>query len=184
MMRAEPPTEFTVYRWENPETTSDFPFLAVAIDQSAVLSLGNYRVGFDWGIPEEVAGWLAQDFLPTPERITLDLQTLRYLLDSTFPGGSEFGVVAYDNNLSPIGLQLSLANPTFEAEGPEYVMQGFGSYQRFFRETEKHGPVSLAERAMLDVCVATFAELAAQCTAQLAEDPPPRYADQAYSNVQ
>ena len=183
-MRVEPPTDFIVYRWENPETTSDFPFLAVATDKSAVLSLGNYRVGFDWGIPDEVLGWLAQDFQPTSERIALDLTILRYLLDSTFPGGTEFGVVAYDYNLGPTGVQLSLANPTDDDEGPEYVMQGYGSYQRFYRQSEKHGPVSLAERAMLDVCVSTFAELAAQCTAQLTEPPPPRYADQAPSNLQ
>ncbi len=184
MLSAEPLTEFVVYRWDNPETTCDYPFLAVAEDQSAVLSLGNYQVGFDWGIPEEVAGWLAADFLPTSDRFRLDVQTLRYLLDATFPGGTEFGLVAYDHNLGAIGLQLSLSNPTEEAEGPEYVMQGYGSYQRFFREDERQGPVSLAERAMLDVCVSTFSELAAQCAGQIVEGAPPRYAEEKVSNVQ
>ena len=184
MMRAEPLTDFVVYRWDNPETTSDYPFLAVAVDQSAVLSIGNYRLGFDWGIPDEVTTWIAHDFRPTSERISVDLQTMRYLLDSTFPGGTEFGVVTFDNQLGPHGLQLSLAAPTDGDEGPEYVMQGYGSYQRFYRQSEQHGPVSLAERAMLDVCVATLAELAAQCAAQLAEPPPPRYADQDAANLQ
>ena len=32
-------TSFVVYRWANPQTTSDYPFLAVAQDASALLSL-------------------------------------------------------------------------------------------------------------------------------------------------
>jgi hypothetical protein len=42
----------------------DYPVLAVAKDQSALLSLGDYCLAFDWGIPEEAflkkrsRGWL------------------------------------------------------------------------------------------------------------------------------
>jgi hypothetical protein len=175
MIRTEPFTSFAVYRWANAETTSDYPFLAVAEDRSAVLSLGNYGVCFDWGIPDEAAHYLAHDFQPTGESLTVDLGMVRYLLDSTFAGGTEFGLVTFDSQLGPSGLQLSLAAPTEGDEGPEYVMQGFGSYLRFYRDPEQTGPVALAERAMLDVCVSTFAELAVQCAAQLTAPPPPRY---------
>lgn len=43
-------TSFVVYRWTNPQTTSDYPFLAVAQDRSALLSLGDYGATLDWGI--------------------------------------------------------------------------------------------------------------------------------------
>ena len=171
-------TSFAMYRWANPTTTSDYPFLAVAEDRSAVLSIGNYGVGFDWGIPDEAAAWLAQDFAPTGERIVLDLATVQYLLDTTFVGGTEFGLMTFDRRLTPNGLQLSLAanrSVATAGEGPEYLIQGFGSYQRFYREEELVGPVVLSERAMLDVCVSTFAELAAQCARNVTEPPPPRY---------
>ena len=176
MFQAEP-TTFAVYRWCNAATTSDYPYLAVADDRSAVLALGNYGVCFDWGIPDEAAGWLANDFQPTGEQLTFDLGTMRYLMDATFAGGTEFGLVTFDPQLGPCGLQLSLALPNGGDEGPEYVMQGFGSYQRYYRDPEQTGPVALAERAMLDVCVSTFAELAGQCEALLIEPPPPRYSN-------
>ena len=44
-------TSFTINRWINAATTSDYPFLAVADDRSALLSLGNYGVGFGLGHP-------------------------------------------------------------------------------------------------------------------------------------
>jgi hypothetical protein len=168
-------TSFFLYRWENPATTADYPFLAVAADRSAVLSLGNYGVGFDWGVPDEAAAWLAADFGPTGDRLDLDLATVQYLLDTTFVGGTEFGLMTFDRRLTPNGLQLSLADQEATDQGPEYLIQGFGSYQRFYREREAVGPVVLSERAMLDVCVSTFAELAAQCGRRIAEPPPPRY---------
>lgn len=168
-------TSFVLYRWANPATTSDYPFLAVAEDRSAVLSLGNYGVGFDWGIPDEAAAWLAHDFAPTGDRLVLDLATVQYLLDTTFVGGTEFGLMTFDRRLTPNGLQLSLAAQSAAGEGPEYLIQGYGSYQRFYREEELVGPVVLGERAMLDVCVSTFAELAAQCARNVTEPPPPRY---------
>ena len=57
-----------------------------------MLSLGNYGVGFDWGIPDEAVEWLARDFAPTGESLAVDLETVRYLLDTTFAGGTEFGL--------------------------------------------------------------------------------------------
>ena len=175
MIRTEPVTSFVVYRWANPETTSDYPFLALADDRSAVLGLGDYGLSFDWGVPDEVAHYLAHDFQPTGERLCCDLGAVRALLDRTFPGGTEFGFLTFDVGLAAVGLRLSLAAQTQGDQGPEYLMQGFGSYQRFYRDSEQTGPVTIAERAMLDLCVSTFAELAGQCAALLTEPPPPRY---------
>lgn len=176
MMRNEPRQTFYVHRWTDPATISDFPFLAVPTDRSALLSLGNYNVSLDFGLPEEAAHFLAHDFVPTGEELYLELKALRRLLDDTFLGGAEFIIVSYDERLTPCGVQLSLCTPEDTAdEGREYTIEGFGSYQRFYRSREQHGPVTLPERFMLDACVSTFAELAATCAALIAEPPPPRW---------
>ena len=52
MMLDATKTTFNVYRWSNPATTSDYPYIAMAEDRSAVLSLGSYGLGFDWIIPD------------------------------------------------------------------------------------------------------------------------------------
>ena len=58
---------FIVHRWNNPQTTSDYPFLALAADCSTLLSIGNYGLGFDWELPDEAQLWLEDDFAPTGE---------------------------------------------------------------------------------------------------------------------
>lgn len=174
-MTAPHATSFVVYRWANPQTTSDYPYLAVAQDQSALLSLGDYGATLDWGIPDEAADWLARDFVPTGEFLECDLVTMRYALAALFHGEAEFASVRFGAELSPNRLQLMLTCQPEADQGPEYVIQGFGSYLRVERDPDTVCPVALAERAMLDVCAATFAELAAQHEAKITEPPPPRY---------
>ncbi len=169
------PTSFVVYRWANPQTTSDYPYLAVAQDQSALLSLGDYGATLDWGIPEEAVDWLSSDFAPTGEFLEYDLAAMRYALAALFPGDAEFASVRFSAELLPNKLQLVLSTQAAADQGPEYVIQGLGSYLRMERDPDTQGPVALAERAMLDVCASTFAELAAQHTAKITEPPPPRY---------
>jgi hypothetical protein len=163
----------TVYGWHNPETTSDYPFLAVA--GSVLLSLGNYRVSFDWDIPDDAAYFLAHDFQPTGQLLGADLAMVRTALDATFVGGTEYGIVTFDEKLCPCSLQVWLSQQLDEDYGPEYVIEGFGSYQRYLRHQSGCGPVTLSERAMLDVCVSRFAELAGQCAPLLRAPPPPRF---------
>ena len=55
------------------------------------------------------------------------------------------------------------------------MIQRLGCYQRLYRDLDSVGPVTPAERAMLDVCIATFTELAAQCARLVLAPPPPRY---------
>jgi hypothetical protein len=168
-------TSFAVYRWSNPETTSDYPFLAVAEDKSALLSIGNYGISFDWGIPDEAVQWLEADFSPTGESLVVDCLTMKYVLDATFMGGAEFALVSFDAELAPKTLQLALAAQEEADQGPEYAIEGIGNYHRFYREEETLGPVAPSERSMLDVCMSVFCVLAAQCPQLVMEPPPPRY---------
>ena len=168
-------TSFALYRWSNPLTTAVYPFLAVSTDESALLSFGDHDIGFDLGLSAESVYWLAHDFQRTGEGLLLELPMVRYLLEATFVGGAEFGLLSFDEQLGPSRLQLSLRKQAEADEGPEYVIKRLGRYQRLFRETDTVGPVAPTERAMLDVCIATFTELAARCTRLVIEPPPPRY---------
>lgn len=144
-------TAFLLYRWDNPQTTCDYPFLAVAEDRAALLSLGNHILSFEWGIPVEAAQWLTYDFGPTDTVLSFDLPTLQHVLGTIFAGGAEFGLISFDAALEPRRLELSLTSQTEAEEGPEYLIEGLGRYQRLYRATEDLCPVSNAERAMLDV---------------------------------
>ena len=168
-------TSFVVYRWANPKTTSDYPFLAVARDKSALLSLGDYGATLDWGIPDEATNWLARDFAPTGEILECDLSQMKRALRALFPGDAEFASVRFGSELLPSELQLVLTSQAAADQGPEYLIQGRGSYLRVERDRDTHSPVEPAERDMLDVCTSTFAELAAQYTTKIIEPPPPRY---------
>lgn len=104
-----------------------------------------------------------------------DLAPMRQALAAAFSGHAEFASVRFGSQLAPSELQLALTSQRAVDQALEYVIQGFGSYMRVERDREWQGPVEPAERAMLDVCAATFAELAAQYAAQIIEPPPPRY---------
>ena len=168
-------TSFVVYRWKNPRTTSDYPFLAVARDKTALLSLGDYGATLDWGIPDEATNWLARDFAPTGEILECDLSGMKCALSALSPGDAEFASVRFGEELLPSELQLVLTSQEAADQGPEYLIQGDGSYLRLARNLDMQSPVDPSERAMLDVCTSTFAELAAQYTAKIIEPPPPRY---------
>ncbi len=183
MERNEMPHTFTVYRWNDPQTSSDYPILALAEDGVTLLSLGNYGMAFDWQLPDEIAEILAADFVPTGECLRVDLTAVRAALAETFVHGTESGSLAFDDQLALVRLQLVLgevvppgpAEPTADDRGPEYVVEGFGSYLRLERARDQGVPVTFMERAMLDTCVSTFAELASQWAPLLTEPPPPRY---------
>lgn len=168
-------TSFVVYRWANPQTTSDYPFLAVAQDRSALLSLGDYGVTLDWGIPDEATAWLARDFVATGELLVCDLGKMRSALAALFSEDAEFASVRFGTELLPRELQLVLSSQEAADEGPEYLIQGVGRYFRVERDPDLQCPVDPEEHAMLDVCASTFAELAAQYKAKIIEPPPPRY---------
>ena len=94
-------TSFVVYRWKNPRTTSDYPFLAVAQDKTALLSLGDYGATLDWGIPDEATNWLTRDFMPTGEILECDLSQMKCALRALFPGDAEFASVRFGAELLP-----------------------------------------------------------------------------------
>ena len=169
------PTSFVVYRWVNPQTTSDYPYLAVAQDKSALLSMGDYGVTLDWGIPEEAVDWLARDFAPTGELLECDLSTVKYLVTAIFLGDAEFASIRFGVELLPSQIQIVMRSQAAADQGPEYLIQGMGRYLRLKRDLGTQCPVVPAERALLDVCTSAFAELAAHYTAKITEPPPPRY---------
>ncbi len=173
-MSSPSPTLFVVYRWANPLTTSDYPYLAVAQDQSALLSLGDYGATLDWGIPEEASDWLAQDFTPTGEVLECDLYTLTDVLTASCSGDAEFASVRFGAGLRPSQIQLALSSAA-DDQVPEYVIQDAGHYVRCERDLGTQEPVAPAERALLDVCTTTFAKLAAHYAAKITAPPPPRY---------
>jgi len=175
MTRKQALTSLTLYRWTNPRTTCDAPFLAVATDRSVLLTLGDYRLSFEWRISAEAAAWLTQDFAPTGDFLACDFSTLRQVLDTTLEGRIDFGLVAFDAELRPNRLELSLRTQAHVAADPEYLIESPGSYQRLDRALEKVVSVSAAERVMLEVCAGTFAELAGQHRAVLTEPLPPGY---------
>ncbi len=107
--------------------------------------------------------------------MSCDFSSVRYLLDATFAGGIEFGLLSFTSELKPDRLQLSLSRQEAADEGPEYLISELGDYLRFYRDAVKVTPVSAAEHAMLDVCVSTFADLIAAHKDLISEPPPPRY---------
>jgi hypothetical protein len=166
---------FDVHQWMIPTTTCDYPVLAVAQDRSALLSIGDYCLSFDWGVPDEAQPWLADEFLPTGQTLRCDLSAVRQVLAATFAGGVEFGIFSFDSELCPTSVQLALAAQEEAEESAEYVIHGLGNYRRLYREQERIVAVSAAERVMLDVCVSTFQEIAVQNAILLRQPPPPRY---------
>jgi hypothetical protein len=139
-----------LYRWKNPKTTCDHPFLAVAEDGSATLELGDYHLSIEAGVPDEHAQWLAQDFALTNSPLSLDLLTIQGKLNAAFAGDADFISARFDALLRPTQLDLSLPNDDTHTEGPEYLIAGLGSYQRFYRYPRKVASVRATERAMLD----------------------------------
>ena len=175
MTTAASSTSFVVYRWANPQTTSDYPYLAVAQDHSALLSMGDYGVTLDWGIPEEASDWLDRDFAPTGELLECDLSTVKYMLTAVFPGDAAFASIRFGAELLPNHLQFVMTSKDAPEHGPEYVIRSLGRYMRVKRDLGTQCQVGPAEHAMLDVCASIFAELAAHYTEKITAPPPPRY---------
>lgn len=167
-------TTLRVYRVLNPATDCEYPFLATPADRSMLLSMGDHGLLFEFALPRETERWLAEDFTPIGDTVALDLTSLRYVLDRTFRGGVEFGILHFDDAMRLINVELSPCMRDLDDEGPEYQVRCFGEYERVLRDGDPRRPVTLAERAALDVCCATFAPLAAAMPHRLAA-PAPRY---------
>jgi hypothetical protein len=174
-METASPTLFEVHRWIVSATTCDYPLLAVAQDRSALLSLGDYSLSFDCGIPDEAQPWLAHEFAPMGQTVGLDLSTVRMVVAATLPGGAECGIVRFDDDLRVTHFELGLAAQQEAEMSAEYVILGPGKYCRQWRDPDRLLPVSAVEKTMLDVCVATFTELATQHGALLRQPLPPRF---------
>lgn len=169
-----PQTALQIYRLRYPGSDCEYPFLAAPRDRSVLLSLGDHGLCFEFALPPETERWLSEDFTPTGEIVPLDLLSLRYVLDRTYSGGIDFGILHFDDGLRLLNIELSPCARDMVDEGPEYQVRAFGDYERVLRDSEQRRSVTLAERAVLDVCCATFAPLTASMPHLLAT-PPPRY---------
>ena len=169
------PDTFLVYRWVNPATTCEHPYLATNAERSFLLSLGEHGLEFDLEFPDEAERWLREDYTPTAERFTLNLTAVRDLVEQTFVGGAVFGFVSFDDQLAIRRIELSLQEQKTADAGPEYVIDELGRYQRWYRSPDLYTPVTEAERALLDVCVATFGARADNFRHLVTALPTPRY---------
>ena len=154
------PEEFIVFHWMNPATHCEFAYLATNAERSVLFSFGEHSLCVDFKLPDDTECWLTDDYAPTGERITVNIEAVRYLLDQTFTGGAVCSFVKFGEDLAIQLIDLSLVLQKTAEGGPEYVISGLGDYKRWYREPNRYRAVSMAERAMLDVCCATFATLA------------------------
>lgn len=168
-------TTFQVYRLANPATDCEYAYLAAPRDGSALLCLGSETLCFDMHMPAEEESWLRDDFAPTDEVITLDFAGLRYLLDLTFTGGVEFGIVLFDEELKLLSIEFSLTAQQHAEDGPEYLVLAGDRFERLYREQDLRVRVSDAEATLLKACAAMFRTLAADKPHLLAALPPPRF---------
>jgi hypothetical protein len=175
MTQKTAPLSFSLYRWKNPETRCDHPFLAIAEDKSALLELGGYHLSVEAGVPDEHAQWLTMDFAPTDTQLTLDLSLIRRKINSAFACDADFMSVRFDSSLRPTQLDLSLPNHDTRTEGHEYLLKGPRSYQRIYRFPWKVVPVSAVERVVLEVFFTALTDLGNRYSQVLSEPLPPRY---------
>jgi hypothetical protein len=147
------------------------------------LEIGDYTLYMETGLPMEHANWLAQDFGPTDTLLSLDLSKLQHQIGHVFGCGAEFISVGFDVTLQPrqLGLTLEMQDP--QEEGPEYLLKGLHRYQHYDCFSEKVVPVSVAERALLDVCFSTFADLASRYSSLFTEPLPPRFRQSAPTSL-
>jgi hypothetical protein len=130
-------TALQLYRVLNPGTDCEYPFLAAPTDRSVLLSLGDHGLLFEFVLPPETERWLGEDFIPIGDTVALDLTSLRYVLDRTFRGGVEFGIMHFDDRMRPISVELSLCGRDLDDEGPEFQVHCFGEYERIIRDGDK-----------------------------------------------
>lgn len=168
-------TKLSIYHWIDPQTDCRYPILATTRDCSTSLLLGNYEACFELVPSGETKRWLP-GFAATRGRVTLELAGLCEIVASVYRGRADCGVVQFDEQLRVVGFKLVLLAEDEEyAVDVEYVIHGFGRYERWERESDVRYRVSPAEQAMLQVCSATFELLARRVPQALRELPPPRY---------
>lgn len=169
------PTTLALFRWNNPDTTCEYPFLAVSEDRGLLLSLGNYRLCFEWSVPSDVEEWLELDYVPLEQTMVCDLSTVRHLIDTLFAGGAEFCMVSFNGELRPVRIGFSLNEQDEADDGPDFDLDAGGKHQRVHRTNGTRRPVNPGERALLEVCEAMLRTLVADYRPLLIEPAPPRY---------
>ena len=158
------PNEFFVYRWSNPETEGEYAYLAINYERSIYLSLGAHSVCFDFDVTEEVERWLNCDYAPTGEIIELDITGVQGLIVQAFPGGADFGLVRFAEDLAICRVEMSLWAQKRAEDGPEYFVRGPGLYERWYREYDVTAALTPEERAMMNGICSIYGKTASTIT--------------------
>lgn len=169
------PNEFFVYRCSNPATECEYAYLAINYERSIVLSLGAHSVCFDFDVTAEFERWLSHDYSPTGERINLDITGVQGLIVQAFPGGADFGIVRFADELAISRVEMSLWAQKMAEDGPEYIVRAPGSYERWYREYDITAALTPEERAMITGICATFEPLTSTVAHLLTAPVTPRF---------
>lgn len=167
--------EFTVYRWNDPETDSEYPYLAAPADRSSLLSFGNSGIYFDIEFPRDGHRWLDHDYVPIKDHIYFDMTSWIHAIEKPFPGGIYFGMLRVNRSGRPLRLELSTKAQRYADEGPEYELSAPGQYRRWHNANRAYGELSTDEQQMLDRGLQVMAPLIAQVAEFIHADPPPRF---------
>ncbi|MFO0572820.1 MAG: hypothetical protein U1A78_02380 [Polyangia bacterium] len=170
-----PLAELRVHRVQNPGTDCEYAYLVTPADRSVLLSLGSYSLSLEFKMPRSGEDWLTEDYEPTDELVTIDLAGLRYLLDLTFPGGVEFVLAQYEEDLSVSCIELSLTTQKRAEDGPEYVRRPDGAFERLYREPDRRRPISTNEEILLKAWATVFTTLATEKPHLIGALPTPRF---------
>lgn len=74
------------------------------------------------------------DYAPTGECINLDITGVQGFIVQAFPGGADFGIVRFSDELAISRVEMSLWAQKMAEDGPEYIVRAPGRYERWYRE--------------------------------------------------
>lgn len=152
--------EFAVYRWSDPKTEFEYSYIATNADRTFLLALGNYTLGFDFEMLEDVEHLVSKEYAPTGESLHLNMTGAHDLIKKAFPDGAVFGYIHFDCDLRIKGMELSVCEQKLAGEEPEYLIYAPNDYVRWYRELDLRTPLTPAEHAMVEGFLSIFGPVA------------------------
>ncbi len=167
--------EFAVYRWSDPKTEFEYSYIATNADRTFLLALGNYTLGFDFEMLEDVEHLITKEYAPTGEFLHLNMTGAHELIKKAFPDGAVFGYVHFDCDLRIKGMELSVCEQKLAGEEPEYLIFAPNDYVRWYRELDLRTPLTPAEREMVEGFLLIVGPVAKDFPHLLTAPPTPIY---------
>jgi hypothetical protein len=81
------------------------------------------------------------------------------LIVQAFPGGADFGIVRFAEDLTISRVEMSLWAQKMAEDGPEYFVRAPGQYERWYREYDITAALTPEERAMMTGICSIFGTL-------------------------